>query len=554
MSFPTREYNLMLSVNSEFTQPAFKVKQNDSESTVFNIQLLNNFSAINLTGYTTKFTVKKPDGNIVFQTPTIVDAITGKIKVILTAQTLAVAGKAEAEVSIYGGSGERITLFEFIFEVDANIDPTNAIESSGDFPAMTQLVADSHTHANKTTLDKMPDTGTGNTGKVLTVHADGSLQWDFLSGSSADVTNLSIKVDEMYVIKHTHTNKVTLDLIPDNTSVPTGYVLTTGAGNTLSWTENAGGASQAEVNTLDARITELETDDVTQDSRLTAVELVNASQATAITNLQTGKSDTTHTHSSLYPDKTTTEAHITATNNPHSVTKSQVGLGNVDNTSDANKPISTATQTALNTINTSITGLQTSKANTAHEHTTADINGLDVTLTGISDNFTKVFVGSNTRGSLSVTDINAIVKSGYYYSTDMTNNPVLNNGFIIHNQFAELDAYATQLYIEYSKDTMYMRRKVDGTWNVWVQVAGATPPPVVKYLSSNFTTSTAGATSFPVGVAYDVAKDSIHVYINGLKLIKGKHYTADATTITLLNSQSLLTYDDVLVEVFTNSL
>lgn len=28
-------------------------------------------------------------------------------------------------------------------------------------------------------------------------------------------------------------------------------------------------------------------------------------------------------------------------------TKAQVGLGNVDNTSDANKPISTATQTAL---------------------------------------------------------------------------------------------------------------------------------------------------------------------------------------------------------------
>lgn len=34
--------------------------------------------------------------------------------------------------------------------------------------------------------------------------------------------------------------------------------------------------------------------------------------------------------------------------NPHGVTKAQVGLGNVDNTSDLNKPISTATQTALN--------------------------------------------------------------------------------------------------------------------------------------------------------------------------------------------------------------
>lgn len=36
------------------------------------------------------------------------------------------------------------------------------------------------------------------------------------------------------------------------------------------------------------------------------------------------------------------------TGNPHNVTKTDVGLGNVDNTSDADKPISTATQTALN--------------------------------------------------------------------------------------------------------------------------------------------------------------------------------------------------------------
>lgn len=41
-------------------------------------------------------------------------------------------------------------------------------------------------------------------------------------------------------------------------------------------------------------------------------------------------------------------AHINDKENPHEVTKAQVGLGNVNNTSDVNKPISTATQTALN--------------------------------------------------------------------------------------------------------------------------------------------------------------------------------------------------------------
>lgn len=41
-------------------------------------------------------------------------------------------------------------------------------------------------------------------------------------------------------------------------------------------------------------------------------------------------------------------AHINNRTNPHKVTKKQIGLDQVDNTSDANKPISNATQTALN--------------------------------------------------------------------------------------------------------------------------------------------------------------------------------------------------------------
>jgi len=40
-------------------------------------------------------------------------------------------------------------------------------------------------------------------------------------------------------------------------------------------------------------------------------------------------------------------AHINNTSNPHQVNKEQIGLGNVDNTSDLDKPISTATSEAL---------------------------------------------------------------------------------------------------------------------------------------------------------------------------------------------------------------
>jgi lysophospholipase L1-like esterase len=43
-------------------------------------------------------------------------------------------------------------------------------------------------------------------------------------------------------------------------------------------------------------------------------------------------------------------SHTSNTNNPHNVTKDQVGLGNVDNTSDADKPISNAVQTELDSL------------------------------------------------------------------------------------------------------------------------------------------------------------------------------------------------------------
>lgn len=50
----------------------------------------------------------------------------------------------------------------------------------------------------------------------------------------------------------------------------------------------------------------------------------------------------------LRVDHTTLGTHVDNTGNPHKVTKSQVGLGKVDNTSDADKPVSTAQQNALN--------------------------------------------------------------------------------------------------------------------------------------------------------------------------------------------------------------
>lgn len=56
-------------------------------------------------------------------------------------------------------------------------------------------------------------------------------------------------------------------------------------------------------------------------------------------------------NSNITSDKVTTfDNHVANKENPHGVTKEQVGLGNVDNTSDLDKPISTATSTALENL------------------------------------------------------------------------------------------------------------------------------------------------------------------------------------------------------------
>jgi len=70
----------------------------------------------------------------------------------------------------------------------------------------------------------------------------------------------------------------------------------------------------------------------------------NVSNPHGVTNTQVGLGNVTN---NLQATKTDFDAHVNNVSNPHSVTKAQVGLGNCDNTSDANKPISTAQAAAL---------------------------------------------------------------------------------------------------------------------------------------------------------------------------------------------------------------
>ena len=145
-------------------------------------------------------------------------------------------------------------------------------------------------------------------------------------------------------------------------------------------------------------------------------------------------------------------SHKGSTSNPHSVTKSQVGLGNVDNTSDANKPVSTAQATAI---------ADAKKAGTDAQAALADylpISGgaLTGSLT-VKDNFNINKTYDSTEYKTYVRPLNYalgdVYTTGLIHYVGTTNNSQLmfnNNGVMLRDN---VDAKAYQMFGQHNAAT-----------------------------------------------------------------------------------------------------
>lgn len=132
--------------------------------------------------------------------------------------------------------------------------------------------------------------------------------------------------------------------------------------------------------------------------------------STATQTALNGKATSGHNHDAAYETKNANiQAHIASTANPHGVTKAQVGLGNASNTSDADKPVSTATQTALN-----------GKANITHNHGLSNVTGLQTALDGKATAAQGVLADS----ALQADDIGVVVQA---YDPDAAKTDVAQN-------------------------------------------------------------------------------------------------------------------------------
>lgn len=135
--------------------------------------------------------------------------------------------------------------------------------------------------------------------------------------------------------------------------------------------------------------------------------------------------------------------HVADTTNPHQTTKEQVGLGNVDNTSDADKPISTAMQAAL-----------------ADKITIEDVLG----------------AGTALAAGDSMDDL--IYPCKFYsangtISASVQNAPIANKAFFGYTMRSiSPNAQFIQIAIENDENFIIYKRRYTGTWGAWYKITG----------------------------------------------------------------------------------
>lgn len=300
----------------------------------------------------------------------------------------------------YDGSGNLIKdTYASQDSVNKSIDDLQkAIDAGGTAAIINITETTSSTYAKAYIVKQgTKEIGTINIPKDMVV-SSGSLK----TVTSADVPYTGAKVGDKYI-----------DLVIANSSSEHIYIpvsdlidtYTAGNGLTLSDSKfsvkiNDAGDSYLTVDSDGIKLSGVEAalnNKVDKDSKK---DLVLSTEITKLAQLP-NKTDLDNSIASAKASgdnaQSSIDAHKKDTDNPHSVTKSQVGLGNVDNTSDKNKPISTATQTALDNK----VDKEDGKSLSTNDYTTAE----KTKLSGIAENannYSLPTASASTLGGIKV--------------------------------------------------------------------------------------------------------------------------------------------------------
>ena len=172
----------------------------------------------------------------------------------------------------------------------------------------------------------------------------------------------------------------------------------------------------------------------------------------------------------------------TFTGTVNGITKAMVGLGNVDNTSDANKPISSATQTALN-----------GKAASSHSHSATDITAGTLPDARLATRLGTV--------AATITDWNSATTNGWYMGNNATNAPTSGTniwylGFVEAHNTLYMTQTVHQFTSDSNTDTMTYRRAMNnGTWSAWDKLMLSQTEQDARYLLASAKAAANGVAS-----------------------------------------------------------
>lgn len=135
-----KEFNILLDIKKHNKIDYIEVVQGDSFSNIFNITLVDGLNPFILTNTNVEIVFSKSDGTTVQQTDiAILDELQGKMQCILKTNTIASPGRVLAEVRILEGE-TLLTSTKFEFFVRKSLMDDKTIESTNEFPLLTQLI------------------------------------------------------------------------------------------------------------------------------------------------------------------------------------------------------------------------------------------------------------------------------------------------------------------------------------------------------------------------------------------------------------------------------
>jgi hypothetical protein len=166
------------------------------------------------------------------------------------------------------------------------------------------------------------------------------------------------------------------------------------------------------------------------DSKASSVHSHAISDVIGLQTALGGKSDTTHTHTGVYePANTNIQSHISATNNPHGTTATQVGAYT---TSQVDTLLSGKADAVHNHNNlyyseSEVDTLLGGKANTTHTHAIGDVTGLQTALDGkqpTGSYLTSVALNDLTDVVITTATANDVL---LFNGTNWVNSPILGD-------------------------------------------------------------------------------------------------------------------------------